>query len=407
MRRRPGRPGGVQNPGIAGTAYGAIRDDSGERGGQHCKQENGEGDMYVITNRQLHRQKAGLAIFGSKPNTEKGPKEIRVVECSKDAAGGWQTKLLDDIVAPDRAKELLNSLRITPGEKVYQSVNVAWQVFRQAQAERRNILLFVHGYNNDVGDALETGLALEKLYNIIPIVYSWPADGGGIAGTASYLSDRQDAQISAPAFSRVLEKVNSLMLKFTRLGLDRLEPQLKGLRSERRPGSPAYAEERNRMLEELCSVRLTLLTHSMGNYLLKKALETHANAAFTNAFDNVVLAAADTNNIKHEEWVDTLAARRRIYITINENDYALAASQLKPGENQLARLGNCRRRLTSQIARYIDFTDAGMVDRSHGYFKDKAVENAAVHDFFDKAFNGREAEGGLEYSIADRLYRVR
>lgn len=363
--------------------------------------------MYVITNRQLHARKNGLAIFGSRPNSEKGPKEIRVVQCEKDGSGDWRTRLLEDRVAPERAKELRAALGITGKEKIYQSVDVAWQLFQQAQAQRRNVLLFVHGYNNDVGDALETGLALERLYGVIPIIYSWPADGGGIAGTASYLSDRQDAQVSAPAFSRVLEKVNSLMLRFTRLGLERLEPQLKGLRSERRPGSPAFAEERNRLLEEMCSVRLTLLTHSMGNYLLKKALETHANAAFTNAFDNVVLAAADTNNLRHEEWVDCLAARRRVYVTINENDYALAASQLKPGDNQLARLGNCRRRLFSQIARYIDFTDAGMVGRSHGYFKDKAVENAAVHGFFEKACNGREAEGGLEYSLADRLYRVK
>lgn len=363
--------------------------------------------MYVITNRHLYKTKTDLAIFGKKPNSEKGPKEIRVVECHKDADGSWQTNLLDDTVPPARSKELAGFLKIPQQDVVYQSLNVAWQVFQQARAERRNILLFVHGYNNDVGDALETALTLEQLYGIIPIIYSWPADGGGIAGTASYLSDKQDAQISAPAFSRVLEKINTLMLKFTRMGLESLEPQLKRLKTGQTAGSPDYSAERNRLLEEQCSVRLTLLTHSMGNYVLKKALETHANAGFTNAFDNIVLAAADTNNLQHEQWVDTIAARRRIYITINENDYALAASQLKPGERQLARLGNYRKRLNSEIARYIDFTDADKVGKSHGYFKDQAVANPGVKGFFHEAFNGREAEAGLDYSVAERTFRVR
>lgn len=363
--------------------------------------------MYVITNRNLYKSKTDLAIFGKRPNTEKGPKEIRVVECNKDAAGSWRTKLLDDTVPPARSRELAGFLNIPQQDVVYQSINVAWQVFQQAQAEQRNILLFVHGYNNDVGDALDTALALEKLYGIIPLIYSWPADGGGITGTASYLSDKQDAQLSAPAFSRVLEKINALMLKFTRMGLERLEPQLKRLKTGHTAGSPDYSAERNRLLEEQCSVRLTLLTHSMGNYVLKKALETHVNAGFTNAFDNIVLAAADTNNLQHEQWVDTIAARRRIYITINENDYALAASQLKPGEQQLARLGNYRRRLNSEIARYIDFTDADKVGKSHGYFKDQAVANPMVKRFFHEAFNGREAESGLEYSVAERTYRVK
>jgi esterase/lipase superfamily enzyme len=363
--------------------------------------------MYVITNRHLYKTKTDLTIFGKKPNSEKGPKEIRVVECTKDAAGSWHTKLLDDTVPPARTRELAGFLKIPQQEVVYQSNNVAWQVFQQARAEQRNILLFVHGYNNDVGDALDTGLALEKLYGIIPIIYSWPADGGGVAGAASYLSDKQDAQISAPAFSRVLEKINSLMLKFTRMGLEQLEPQLKRLKTGYTAGSPDYSTERNRLLEEQCSVRLTLLTHSMGNYVLKKVLETHANSGFTNAFDNIVLAAADTNNLQHEQWVDTIAARRRIYITINENDYALAASQLKPGEQQLARLGNYRRRLNSAIARYIDFTEAAKVGKSHSYFKDQPATNPKVKGFFLEAFNGREAESGLEYSVAERTYRVK
>ena len=57
-------------------------------------------------------------------------------------------------------------------------------------------------------------------------------------------------------------------------------------------------------------------------------------------FDNVILAAADTNNERHADWVDKIRCRKRVFITINENDGALLASRIKSGPEQLARLGH-------------------------------------------------------------------
>ncbi|HOX24497.1 MAG TPA: alpha/beta hydrolase [Candidatus Krumholzibacteria bacterium] len=363
--------------------------------------------MYLITNRKLYARRSGLEIFGDQPNTDRGPNELRVVRCERSGRG-WTAEILPDRVTGPRLAELREVLGLDRdgGEPIYTSTEVAERVMSQARAEQRNVLLFVHGYNNEIADALATARQLEREFNVIPLLFSWPANGGGIRGVASYLSDKRDAQLSAPAFSRVLEKVNQLMTRFTRLAIDELAPQLADLAAKSPPGSSDYHEARNRLLEAYCPVRLTLLTHSMGNYLLKKTLETSTNAPYTAAFDNVVLAAADTNNLDHRLWVDRLEARRRIYVTINEDDFALTASRLKPGDRQLARLGHYRRRLDSEIARYVDFTGADRVGNSHSYFADKALGNPAVKAFFTAALNGQEAEAGLQYNLAERLYRV-
>lgn len=363
--------------------------------------------MYVITNRQIRLRKSGLEIFGDKPNTQKGPKELRIVKCEYKN-GKWKTELLPDRVTGERLKEIRKKLKLPTSDRsvIYSSTDVAERVISEARKYNKNILLFVHGYNNKVDDALNRAKQLEKNFNVIPVVFSWPANGGGVRGTLSYLSDKQDALCSTPAFSRVLEKVSALMIRFTQLALDEIKTELEQGREEVELRGADYFAKRNEMLEGYCPVRLTLLTHSMGNYLLKKTIETHSNAGFTSAFDNVLLVAADTNNYKHEEWVDNIGARRRIYITINENDYALAASRIKPGEAQKARLGHYRKRLNSEIARYIDFTEAENVGNSHSYFAEPALENDRVTSFFDLAVNGAEAEFEIEYSIADNVYRI-
>lgn len=69
-------------------------------------------------------------------------------------------------------------------------------------------------------------------------------------------------------------------------------------------------------------------------------------------------------------------------------------------------MSHYRRRLNSEIARYIDFTDAIHVGNSHSYFAEQALQNDSVRTFFDQALNGKEAESDIEYSVADNVYRV-
>ncbi len=120
----------------------------------------------------------------------------------------------------------------------------------------------------------------------------------------------------------------------------------------------------------------------------------------------MLLVAADTNNLNHDRWVDQIRFRKRLFITINEDDFALRASRAKSGSDQLARLGHYLRNLGAANAHYVNFTDASWVKNSHGYFGEPAEKNDDVKAFFQKAFTGKAAEDGLRFRAEGNWYEV-
>ena len=237
----------------------------------------------------------------------------------------------------------------------------------------RNCIFFVHGFNNNLEEVLERSLEFEKNFNTEVIAFTWPANGGGIRGATSYKSDKRDAKMSVNALDRCLEKLHQYLQKHQ---------------------------------STACAQSFNLVLHSMGNYLTKSLLLSSVYQKETLIFDNIILASADVNNDGHEEWVDRLAHRRRVYITINENDSALMLSRMKFGEQQKARLGHYTQNLNSKNAVYLDFTDANEVGNSHSYFEGSPLKNKNVKEVFDSMLNGKKAERKLKYDTHSRAYLV-
>jgi esterase/lipase superfamily enzyme len=365
--------------------------------------------MYVITNRNLKKtvfdpfaERAKDAV-GRRVN-DQGPNELRLFEARR-VDGEWRIALVpDEPLKDDRTMEEAGKIKWLPkNEPCYGSHLVAHRVVAQARQEKRSILLFVHGFNNDIVDVLDRAEGLEKLYGVIVVPFSWPANGGGAAGVASYKSDKRDAKASVGALDRVLLKAAEY------LGLINAEAMAGALAAASK-AHPDNAEKRDelvaKLMEKRCPFKVSLLLHSMGSYLYKQMLKSSASEGNSLLFDNVILAAADTNNLDHSLWVDMIAFRRRIYITINENDQALAASRAKGGEEQLARLGHHPFDLSSRHAIYVNLTDAPWVKRSHACFEgDPVKRNQRLRTFFDQALRGETAEIDLRF-VPDRNFYV-
>jgi len=328
--------------------------------------------MFIVTNRAIDASADGLEQFRNVPS-ERGPNELRVAKATRTGSN-WQVKLLPDRLdgLRDRtARRVLNIAEATPRRAGH---HAAARIIDDARRFGRNILLFVHGYNNDMRSMLERMHRLAELYDVEVIGFSWPANGGGnfiddINGLISYQSDKRDARASAGAFDRLLAKMHEL--------LQMIDP-----------------EQRER-----CPLTVNLLLHSMGNYLYKCVLSSSAYASpDLMLFDNVVLCAADVNNADHAEWIDRIRVRNRVYVTINEDDYALRASRMKFGDAQRARLGQWPHKLNSAQATYVNITDLPFVGDSHTYFEGPAIENADVQRFFHDALNGRRAAADVSWS---------
>ena len=360
--------------------------------------------MYLITNRTLSSS-GTLSAFGKKPNAS-GPNELRLASVMKSGRS-WKVKPVADQLPKTQVKALKAKFKldIDINKPWYASLKIACELFERAREENRSILFFVHGYNNDVKDVVKAALELESLYKVIVVPFTWPANGGGaVSGTASYLSDKSDARVSAGALNRAIGKIQFFHTLLTRSVQNKYQ---EAAHEKHKDNPTADASLYAKLIEKDCSSKISLLCHSMGNYVLKHTLSTSENATSQLVFDNVCLVAADANNYRHDRWVGKLDVRKRVYVVINEDDYALKVSRIKPGQEQKARLGHYTKNLTSSNTHYIDVTDTDHVNSEHSYFKgDSVSKNKKLRDLFHDMFRGRAVEEKLEYRADNNTYRL-
>lgn len=354
--------------------------------------------MYVVTNRKVSTRRSGFDIPGDLPNTN-GPHELRLLEVDR-RGNSWSVRLLPDRSSADDRKAADMPRR---GSTV-QSRRVAYDLRQKLVGSGgRHLLFFVHGFNNNFEDTIKRAWKLGKVYGVEVIPFSWPANGGGVKGVSAYLSDKRDAQASVGAFGRCLEKIRDYLAEIH-------SDALRAIRAEAERRFPRDAEQRDsfvaKRFRQVCPFTVNMMLHSMGNYLLKKSLGTSAYPAGDVIFDNIIMAAADTNAEGHDEWVDRLQVRNRIFITINQDDVALNASRIKPGAEQKDRLGRCPTGLDSGKAVYVDFTGASHVGSEHAYFEGGPLKNVQVKQFFLSALTGRRAERNLKYDVARGVYQL-
>lgn len=371
--------------------------------------------MFFFTNREFDSALRGFGKFGKCVNS-RGPNELYAIEVN-GAINNPTIKQVPDILKHTVANRLIKKYHLELPEatgddalpenkkvKYFASLQVSCNVFQQARDEEKSVLFYVHGYNNDVEDIYKTAKEIERLYGVIVVVFTWPANGGGaVSGTLSYLADKRDARTSKDALNRTIDIFGHYHGLLTNAARCRIRSDVEA----RYPDNPTRQREVfSRKIESYCKVSVNMLCHSMGNYVLKHALNSELAEARKLVFDNISLVAADTNNELHEDWVDLLQVRSSVYIAINENDYALSWSRRKPGEQQKARLGHYLKRLESKHAIYVDMTKERAVGESHSYFDGKTVnKNAGVKRFFKGAFCGDSLASRLEYRAHNNTYR--
>jgi len=369
--------------------------------------------MFIITNRNFRKYRnSDLYTLTDFPNP-KGSKELRLFEATpRDATG----KKWDIHIIPDRPNEAafegLDTDFIRPwNRRRVGSDLVAARLIPRLRESGRNLVLFLHGYNTAIEDALRRARRLEQVYDVEVLIFSWPSNGGGdgaledLHGVASYLSDKSDARESVGALDRALWRMNALLQDLNAGVFDAARDHARAARPESRDG------ERRRIADYLrehaCPFNITLLAHSMGNYLYKKLLTSSSERlSCACSFDNVILKAADTNHQDHAEWVQRIRTRKRVYILINQDDSALGLSNLKIGEAQKPRLGATIADQNAHNAAYIDLT--GTLDREHSYFDNADIQRTLtkLEPTMRELLNGRIGHRDLDYDIDTNTYRL-
>ncbi len=147
-------------------------------------------------------------------------------------------------------------------------------------------------------------------------LFSWPSDGALLfsdpraANAIAYKNDRQDAAASGAAFARGFLKVADFI----------------------------------NQTEARCQQRLHLTAHSMGNYVLRHALQElrrQVSNQLPRLFDQVLMMAADEDDDAFDldyKLFSLPRITRRTSVYFNRNDLALWASDKLKGNKYLSKI---------------------------------------------------------------------
>ncbi len=320
----------------------------------------------------------------------------RVLRFSKvgRADGRWEVKLIQGADA-DQSEQNQDAY--------FETFQGYYRDYRKnLQKDKKNCVFYVHGYNQSFKDNLEECLYIEENYGVGVVAFSWPSDRHLGKSCPEYREARTNAERSAKDLNLILAELESYHLA-------ELESYL--ARNVKEEGVD-FPEN-----------KFSFLAFSLGNYLFQKSIELdklNSKHSYSTLFDNAILCQADVKRDTHIEWgndVDDLNFCKRVYVTINQNDYGLlaAASLCKVDENNMPldfrRLGCAANHLNCKSMVYVDFTDGEDMPETHKLYQNERNKHARY--FFASTLNGFEVEQeesfekAFKYSQSSNCYKFR
>jgi len=212
-----------------------------------------------------------------------------------------------------------------------------------ASMPAKHLLIYVHGYRNSLDSAIRTAVAWANglKFNGTILVWGWPSEDA----VNRYARDEDGVRWSAPNLAEFL----------------------------------------SRILSENESLRVSLVSHSMGSRIALAVLETIFKERSGQRVDTVIFAAADEDQaVFISSWRRALQAlanqmsRHLSTLYASSNDWALEFSE-KRHEGPRAGSGGVSRILTLNQMESIDASALTADILGHSYFFEhsKAVEDAA------------------------------
>ena len=143
--------------------------------------------------------------------------------------------------------------------------------------DQKHVSLFVHGYNNTWDDGAERYAQIKRdLFDAkdlgVLVLFTWPSDGT----PADYLPDREDARDSGPQVADLFVRLHDVVVAAQRLAVKNSDP------------------------DRFCRAKVSVIAHSMGNYVIEKALAVASkrlnSPQLITLVHQLAMVAADVDN---------------------------------------------------------------------------------------------------------------
>jgi hypothetical protein len=261
---------------------------------------------------------------------------------------------------PAMAREYVNEIGVyTKDEFVLRQPAQTAELLDQfnKEAPEKNIIIYIHGRGRAIDEKWDTLKGLEETYKAKMIMFHWQS------WTSMTVRPIDKAAASVDELGEVFKQIK-----------------------EYKEANP----------EMFLHKKISLLTHSMGNVVLRDFVEKQYkhdlnDSAGNPLFNSWVSVGADEGLTDHKDWVGAIDFAAKKYITMNDGDIVLRLSymlDLKALKPQYYKLGLGFRDLhitkktiakyTSPDTTYIDLSKS--LGKEHRYFESKT-------DLMFKVFN--------------------
>jgi hypothetical protein len=243
---------------------------------------------------------------------------------------------------------------------------------------------------DDVGPALEQVLGTGGVDNVIFYVHGRSCGGGG--EPAKSLAESMPA-LEADYTARALMFTWPGSSNGCPLGFPETEARASGLALAHVLHELAYYAYTHP--DRLANVKLTLITHSMGNLVLEAAAEQDSTPLPPHLLDTVVLNSSATALAAHASWLAHVTFAPAVYVTENAGDNVLAAAAVGRGTRLGQKLDG---EPLAATASYVDFTASNV---NHAYYIHSGMHGAHMQAFYDTVMNGLAFDFATAAGIAN------
>lgn len=317
--------------------------------------------IYFGTNRQIVKRRGRTSFTSQFSEVELhdlrfGKAEVNLKQSSK-------TKRFKITPFDEKFDDKVDQFTKVGSEESFQQIQtlLSSETGKKSQSDVvHDVLIYIHGFNVDFEEALEAAAEMQERYALQPchgkkrelliFAFSWPSHGNALR----YINDRRRAEVSGTAVARTIVKAVNFIRSINQ--------------------------------KDRCERKIHLLAHSMGNYVLRHALQSILNGDLPEIaeaiprhlprmFDEVILAAADEDDDAFElesklKRLPELATRVSVYF--NRGDRALTGSDIvKMNPDRLGTDGPRNPRMVSNKITSVDCTHIlpGITGLEHSYYK--------------------------------------
>ena len=249
-------------------------------------------------------------------------------------------------------------------------------------------LFLLHGFHQDPAETIKKTRALIDIHDVNVILFSWPSRPKPInAFNTDSINTLVQSSVRSLLAGMGTPSIAPFLIKETKKAIADFKNNYLPARQNARLSSTDFYNAldivNSLLLPKIKQAKLSLLVHSMGNYLLQHCLISKKSLPIS--FYNIICHQADVKSSNHVSWMPGLYphARHKLYITVNVYDYVLAASNIlnkMNGEKNTERLGQSvnlkpnglQQGYIQGAANYLDFTDAKGINSRHEIFTENS-----------------------------------